>query len=72
MKNSARPLAPSVAYVMPTLGRVQESVADTGKEKVITRLRRGSGLRVFLQRPWFSSGAGELLGVVFKERTSGI
>jgi len=47
---------------------VQESVADTGKEKVITRLRRGSGLRVFLQRPWFSSGAGELLGVVFKEQ----
>jgi hypothetical protein len=26
--------------------------------------RKGGGLRVFLQRPWFSSGDGELLGVV--------
>lgn len=69
--NSARPLAPAVAYVMPTLGRVQENVADTGKEMVITRTRGGSGLRVFLQRPWYSSGAGELLGVVFKGQNFG-
>lgn len=68
--NSARPLAPAVAYVMPTLGRVQESVADTGKEKIFTRKRPGNGLRVFVQRPWYSSGAGELLGVVFQKQGS--
>ncbi len=71
VKNSARPLAPAVAYVMPTLGRVQENVANTATEKVITRTRRGSGLRVFLQRPWYSSGAGELLGMVFKGQNFG-
>jgi hypothetical protein len=29
------------------------------------RSRFGNGLRVYLRRPWFSSGQGELLGVVF-------
>ena len=30
----------------------------------IASIRRGNGLRVYLERPWFSSGEGELLGVV--------
>jgi hypothetical protein len=27
-------------------------------------VRKGGGVRVYLERPWFSSGEGELLGVV--------
>jgi hypothetical protein len=55
---SERPLAPGVVYVVPTFG---------WQRQVETNLRRsvrfGGGLRVYLERPWFSSGAGELLGV---------
>jgi hypothetical protein len=69
--NSARPLAPTVAYIMPTLGRVKKipPVLSHGW-KITTRTRSGSGLRVYLERPWFSSGAGELLGVVFQKGAS--
>ncbi len=66
--NSARPAAPVVKYVLPTFGKVEETF-DTvmpGGLSRRTRVRRGNGLRVYLERPWFSSGAGELLGVVFQ------
>ena len=32
--------------------------------------RRGNGLRIYLERPWFSSGEGELLGVVLAQGAS--
>ncbi|MEA2355882.1 MAG: hypothetical protein QOD61_2011 [Solirubrobacteraceae bacterium] len=55
---SARPLAPDVAYVLPTFG--WERQVETNLKRSV---RFGGGLRVYLHRPWFSSGAGELLGV---------
>jgi hypothetical protein len=55
---SARPLAPDVAYVVPTFG--WERQVETNLKRSV---RFGGGLRVYLHRPWFSSGAGELLGV---------
>lgn len=55
---SERPLAPAVVYVVPTFGW-QRQVETNVKRSV----RFGGGLRVYLERPWFSSGAGELLGV---------
>ena len=55
---SARPLAPDVVYVVPTFG--WERQADTNLKRSV---RFGGGLRVYLNRPWFSSGVGELLGV---------
>lgn len=55
---SARPLAPTVAYVLPTFGWQRQ--VDTN---LMRSVRFGGGLRVYLERPWFSSGAGELLGV---------
>ena len=61
--NSARPDAPKVLYVVPTFGW-QGDPAVPGATK---RLRKGGGLRVYLDRPWYSSGDGELLGVVFRE-----
>ncbi len=63
--NSARPLAPVVSYVVPSFGRVEEVEKVEPKWTTITRVRKGSGLRVYLERPWYSSGANELLGVVF-------
>ena len=59
VRASAPPDTPVLTYVVPTF-RWQET-AGAGKLDV-TRL--GNGLRVWLERPWFSSGDGELLGVV--------
>ncbi len=54
--SSARPDPPRVLYVVPTFR--WETSADG-----LTSKRVGRGLRVYLDRPWFSSGAGELLAV---------
>jgi hypothetical protein len=58
--NSAPPPAPKVLYVVPTFGWSRTTDAQ-GTEK---RVRHGGGLRVYLDRPWNSSGYGEMLGVV--------
>jgi len=57
--SSARPDIPQVQYVLPTYGWRRQT--DTN---LIASQRLGGGLRVYLDRPWFSSGEGELLGVV--------
>lgn len=57
--NARRPDGPLPQYVLPTF-HWSETVAGD----VITRVRQGGGLRVYMDRPWFSSGAGELLGVL--------
>ena len=59
--NSARPDVPKPLYVVPTFAWSRTDVGD-----LITKVRRGGGLRVYLERPWFSSGAGELLGVLIR------
>jgi hypothetical protein len=53
--SSARPAQPDILYILPTFKWV-----DTANG----RRRRGRGLRIYLRRGWFSSGVGELLGVV--------
>jgi hypothetical protein len=58
--SSAPPAAPRVLYVVPTFGW-DTSTPAPGKSMTT---RRGGGLRVYLDRPWYSSGEGELLGVV--------
>ncbi len=63
---SRRPAAPRIAYAVPTF-RWEEQRSGTG----IVSIRRGNGLRVYLERPWFSSGEGELLGVVVGSSTPG-
>jgi len=55
---SARPLAADVVYVIPTFGWQRQTETN-----VMRSVRFGGGLRVYLRRPWFSSGEGELLGV---------
>ncbi|QPC83370.1 LamG domain-containing protein [Phototrophicus methaneseepsis] len=57
--SSARPAAPRVRYMLPTYGWKREETTN-----IIGSYRQGGGLRVYMDRPWFSSGDGELLGVV--------
>ncbi|HZY51005.1 MAG TPA: hypothetical protein VFE64_14640 [Devosia sp.] len=56
---SARPVAPKVLYVVPTFGWERQTSTNLKRS-----VRFGGGLRVYLDRPWYSSGDGELLGVV--------
>jgi hypothetical protein len=59
--NAARPAAPDVVYVLPTFRWERQ---DEGDHRV--HVRHGKAVRVWLRRPWFSSGDGEQLGVVLK------
>jgi hypothetical protein len=59
--SSARPDAVKPLYTLPVFSWSQSESAG-----VITRKRRGGGLRLYMERPWFSSGAGELLGVLLR------
>lgn len=58
--SSAMPSAPEVLYVVPTYGWVRTE-DDQGNQR---SWRRGSGLRVYLNRPWHGSGYGEMLAAV--------
>jgi hypothetical protein len=53
--NTAQPEAPKVLYVIPTF---KWEASPQGHRRV------GGGLRVYLDRPWYSSGNGEQLAVV--------
>lgn len=64
LPSTARPLPPKPAWIVPTFGWT-ESSANLGRTR--TRTRSGGGLRVFLERGWYSSGAGEQLAVVLAD-----
>ena len=77
--SSARPDAPQVAYVVPTFGwdrsPPEGDVPMPAGDEAHSPLhfaRKGGGLRVYLERPWFSSGDGELLGVVLYAGPKGV
>lgn len=63
IKSSARPAAPKALYVVPTFAWSDPPEAPAA---TITSTRLGNGLRVYLERPWWSSGEGELLGVLVR------
>ena len=73
--SSRRPEPPEVLYVVPTwtwttrraLGLPPRPGARPGPGSTI-RTRSGGGLRVYLDRPWWSSGDDELLGVVLEDQ----
>lgn len=60
VKASAPPEVPELIYTVPTFR--WDRPAPNGS--TVQSTRHGNGLRVYLDRPWFSSGDGELLGVV--------
>jgi peptidoglycan hydrolase-like protein with peptidoglycan-binding domain len=57
--SSAKPPAPQIVQVLPTFGWRRERSGT-----LTSSIRYGRGLRVYLDRPWYVSGEGELLGVV--------
>ncbi|WP_282947977.1 hypothetical protein [Cellulomonas endometrii] len=59
--SSARPAAPTVLDTVPLL---RWSAGPEPDDPFAWRQVRRSGVRVWLARPWFSSGDGELLGVL--------
>lgn len=60
--SSAPPITPQVVDVLPAFEWSEAKLEGGGTR----RTRKGNTLRVYLKRPWYSSGEGELLGVVFK------
>lgn len=63
---SARPAAPLLDYIVPTFGWQRQTESNLKRS-----VRFGGGLRVYLDRPWFSSGDGELLGAVLYDYRNG-
>jgi len=60
--SSAPPKAPVISQIVPAW-QITEPTGSLSAGK-ITQSRTGGFLRVYLDRPWFSSGDGEMLGVV--------
>jgi hypothetical protein len=62
--SSASPPVPSVQYVIPLFlwSRERNDVELTSSRRV--------GVRVYLERPWFVSGEGEMLGVILETETN--
>lgn len=63
---SAPPPAPQVLYVIPTFEWVHSRSANRDSS-----WRRGGGLRVYLDGPWYNSGYGEMLAVVLPPKALG-
>jgi hypothetical protein len=63
--SSSRPLPPSLGHILPTFKWTRSSQGTPPATQSSTRA--GNSLRVYLERPWFSSGDGELLAVVVAE-----
>lgn len=59
--SSQPPAPPLVEYIVPSYSWAQSKSADG---RTATSSRSGNWLRVYLRRPWFSSGNGEKLAVV--------
>jgi len=57
--STVRPSIPEIDYVIPTF-----EWRKSQNENTIRHQRLGGGLRVFLKRPWFSTGADEMLAVI--------
>jgi hypothetical protein len=59
--SSAAPSVPRVHSILPLFRWDEETEPD---QPFAIRRRRRSGLRLYLERPWFTSGEGELLGIL--------
>ena len=60
--STARPHIPEIDYVIPAF-----EWQKTSQGGVMTHIRKGGVLRVYLKRPWFSSGEEEKLAVVLPD-----
>jgi hypothetical protein len=64
--SSARPVVPAVEYLLPSF-----SWGNTTKGNTITHIRTGN-IRVYVKRPWYSSGDDERLGVVLAPKGANV
>lgn len=62
--STAPPAPPDISYVLPTFRRNDSALnaRDAGTERSAEQI--GEGLRVYMNRGWFSSGKGERLALV--------
>ena len=67
--STARPAAPDLRYVLPLFSFTDSTGSSPPS---IQSTRKGNAVRVYLGRPWFSSGEGEQLGVVIYPTFPGI
>ena len=73
--SSARPAAPKVLYVVPAFQWARTNIANNvmdSSSQSAQSLRSGAWIRVYMDRPWFSSGDGELLGALLWEYQTAI
>ena len=73
--STARPSHPNVLYVVPTYNWTSSTSPPTAQQGAIgtttNNVRYGGGLRVFVDRPWFTSGDTEYLGVLVNPQSPG-
>lgn len=60
--SSKRPDSLKLRYVVPSYRWVEDEKTFDGT--IVRSTRKGGGLRLYMDRPWYSSGNGELVGVV--------
>lgn len=60
--STRRPESVDLVYAVPSFKWLDPD--KTPVDGVITSRRKGGGIRVYMKRPWYSSGNGELLGVI--------
>ncbi|MCG8580962.1 MAG: hypothetical protein MI866_13655 [Bacteroidales bacterium] len=61
--SSARPKAPEIDYIIPNF-----EWRKTQNATAMRHQRMGGGLRIFIKRPWFSTGDDEMLGILLPEK----
>jgi hypothetical protein len=61
MPSTVRPPAPLIHSVLPLFRWEEETEPN---QPFAVRRRRRAGFRIYIERPWFASGEGELLGVL--------
>ncbi|MEM7101841.1 MAG: hypothetical protein AAF502_01845 [Bacteroidota bacterium] len=59
IKSSARPITPQIENIIPLM-----PWRKNDQQFEMQHRREGGALRIYIKRPWFSSGVGELLGVL--------
>jgi hypothetical protein len=64
--SSARPQLPEIDYVIPTFEWRKTKNNDSMRHR-----RMGGGLRIYIKRPWYSTGVDEMLGVILPPKPSG-
>lgn len=61
--STVKPLKPEIDYIVPTFEWQKSEKTD-----LMVHKRKGGGLRIYLKRPWYSSGDDEMLAVILQNQ----